>query len=121
MTEASKARKRHPMRIVHVSGPPMDPARRAEILRALAEMGCAVLPPEASFEIDYPKRPLRSKPPLSVPVPVSCRAGVGGRRGRKRERARERRGPPPQYRMIETSGKAFELYESLRREAMGLL
>lgn len=91
MTEASKARKRHPMRIIH--GPPMDPGERANVLRALSEMrGTLVLPPGARLEVIYPRRPLRSKPPVSLPVPVSCRAGVGGRRKRARRRREERRG-----------------------------
>lgn len=58
MTEASKARKRHPMRIIH--GPPMDPEERAKVLRALSEMrGTLVLPPGATFEVIYPRRPHR--------------------------------------------------------------
>lgn len=58
---------------------------------------------------------------------ISCRAGVGGRRGRKRRRREERRAGGtwhiylPQYEVIETSGKAFDLYESLRREFGGFL
>jgi hypothetical protein len=87
MTEASKARKRRPLRVLTVPAPKEPPSEA--LLRALREMSTAiVLPPQASltFIRARPRRPVRVQT-----SGVAVAAGVGNRRRRARSRRAERR------------------------------
>lgn len=88
MTEASKARKRKPMLVITMRSWQLTEEQRKTMLDLIKLTPPMVLPAEARMTILQPKWP---RPVAVLTTGVSTRAGVGGRRGERRRRARERR------------------------------
>jgi len=92
MTEASKARRRRPLTVspLTVIKAPMlamvDQDALRKVLRSM-EGSIVLLPPSMDVTFISP----RGTPPRVTTTGVSTRMGIGGRRGRKRRRAEERR------------------------------
>jgi hypothetical protein len=71
-----------------LKAPTMNPREQEALAAYLRTTKIAILPPSATIEYVRTKS---STPPLVTTTGISCRVGVGGRRGRKRRRAEERR------------------------------
>ncbi len=118
MTEASKARKRHPLRIIR--GPATNESERARTLEALRTMrSTIVLPPETTYEV---VRPRKSTPAQVTTTGVRAVTGVGNRRrcARQRRARRRRRSAAEAGRWVvfDSPGGPMSMFQEAQQRAM---